>query len=245
MADAITALGHALNNDLEQMRSISQNLANITTQGYKREVPVTQQFSEVLGQGQISESSSGRLPVIDIQRDMQQGTLKFTGSAFDLAIKGKGFILVKTEQGEALTRKGQTRIDEQGRLALVTGEVVMGESGEVFLANEPFSIDDKGIVTQGDEAINRISIVDVKDYANLQYNGKGFFSVVGGGSLDKTAVNSASAALMQGYTETSNVNTMEEMVRMIEISRHFETTHQVLRGYDTMLDNAINVLGDL
>ena len=50
---------------------------------------------------------------------------------------------------------------------------------------------------------------------------------------------------MQGYVEISNVNSAEEIIKLIEITRHFETTHQVLKGYDGMLDQAINVLGDL
>ena len=184
MTDAITALSRALNNDMEQMRSVSQNMANINTQGYKREVTTVSTFQQALeansaapGQAGNVQNALGGVPRLEIHRDLTQGALKFSGSAFDLAINGSGFFEVQTEMGPMYTRKGGLHIDEQGRLALVTGEPVMGESGEIYLRNGPFSIDEQGVVTQDDNAMNQLKLVDFENPEELDYLGRGLWHV--------------------------------------------------------------------
>lgn len=249
MADAISALSSALNNDMQEMRSISQNLANLNTAGYKRQITAVSSFQQALlsntsplSPGAALNQSAASLPRIDIYRDMTQGALKFSGNAFDVAISNTGFLQVQMDQGPGYTRKGSLQIDEQGRLSLVSGEPVVGESGEIYLQNSPFTIDRDGVISQNEELVDRLRVVEFSDPQKLNYLGGGLFGVAAGAGL---VANDFEGEVMQGYLEASNVKSMDEMVKMIEITRHFETSHQVLRGYDSMLDNAINVLGDL
>jgi flagellar basal body rod protein FlgG len=249
MSDAITALSSALNNDMEEMRSISQNLANINTAGYKRQITAVSSFQQSMitgpdgaGAETVLNQAATSLPRIDIYRDMAQGALKYTGNAFDIALSGDGFLQVETDQGVGYTRQGSFSIDEQGRLTLVTGESVMGEDGAIYLQNSPFTIDNDGVITQDEEIVNKLKVVSFEDPQQLNYLGRGRFGVPLGAAI--VAVEFLGQT-MQGYQETSNVESMDEMVKMIETTRHFEMSHQILRGYDSMLDNAINVLGDL
>ncbi|MFT4824345.1 MAG: flagellar basal-body rod protein FlgF [Cryomorphaceae bacterium] len=249
MSDAITALSSALNNDMAEMRSISQNLANLNTSGYKRQITAVSSFQQSImsntqgpGSAVSLNQAATSLPRIEVYRDMTQGTLKFSGNSFDLAISGKGFLQVDSAQGVSYTRQGSFTIDQQGRLSLATGETVVGEDGAIHLQNSPFTIDREGVVSQDDEIVNKLKLVTFEDPQLLNYRGSGLFDVPAGTTL---AASEFEGQIMQGYLETSNVQSLDEMIKMIETTRHFETSHQILRGYDSMLDNAINVLGDL
>ncbi len=250
MSDAITALSRALNNDMEQMRSVSQNMANINTQGYKREITATSTFQQALQANSAAPGSAASvndaligLPRIEISRDMSQGALKYSGSAFDIALKGEGFLQVETPGGSsAYTRKGGLKLDEQGRLTLLTGEPVLGEGGAIYLRNGPFSIDEEGIVTQDDSAEYRLKLVNFDRAGELDYLGRGLFALPADRVLAQVGFE---GVVKQGYLESSNVQSLDEMVKIVETTRHFETSQRVLRGYDEMLDRAINVLGDL
>jgi len=248
MSDISALLGTALNNDMLAMRVISQNLANINTDGYKREVAfsslVTRPGEALLPNTEAAGNPYGSLalPTVDSLRDLQQGSLRYTGSDFDIAIQGNGFFSVQTDAGPRLTRQGNMQIDSQGRLSLVGGEVVLGERGEILLQRNPFEVNNEGIVSQSGREIDRLEIVAFENPTMLQYQGQGFYVRSPDASLIAMPFQ---GSLMQGYAETSNVKSADEIIRMIEVTRHFETTHKVLKGYDGMLDSAINILGDL
>jgi len=246
MADAVTALSAALNNDMQAMRTVAQNLANISTNGYKREVAYAGSFDQVLAQplerGGSEALALAQAPVLSTVIDMQQGALKFTGSAFDVSLQGDGFLTVETTEGVRYTRQGNMQIDSQGRLALEGQGAVLGESGAIYLRSGPFEIDSTGLVRQEGVDLDRLNLVDFENPAALDYQGAGLFAEGRSGGLVK---GDFEGQVMQGYIETSNVKSMDEIVKMVEITRHFQTTHKVLQGYDGMLDKAINVLGDL
>jgi flagellar basal-body rod protein FlgG len=241
-------LSMALNNDMQELNAISQNLANINTDAYKREVPYVTTFQSALESGvgsvfvaQDSLPAGGELNV-NVSRDMQQGVLQYSGSAFDVALQGDGFFEVETEQGTQFTRKGHLALDAQGRLVLATGEPLLGEGGAIYLRNSPFSIDASGVVSQDGFDLDRLSLTRIENPAGLAYQGEGMFTSSSMGAAQRLPFE---GQVMQGYVESSNVRSTDEMIRLIELTRHFETTQRVLQGYDGMLDQAINSLGDL
>ena len=248
MSDITALLGTALNNDMLAMRVISQNLANINTDGYKSEIAFSSLLtppSSLIAPGNEANQAltmGSNLPSIDSLRDLQQGSLRYSGSDFDIAIEGNGFFEVSTNYGPRITRQGNMTIDREGRLSLLTGEVIEGEGGQIRLQNSPFDIDKEGVVSQGGRDLDRIRVVAFSNPEQLQYEGGGIFNVPQDAALVPEPF---VGSVMQGYVETSNVRSADEIIRMIEVSRHFETTHKVLKGYDGMLDSAINVLGDL
>lgn len=248
MADPVTALSMAMNNDMLALRSVSQNLANISTAGYKSEVPFTTSFQNTLDRSNNVMSanpslfSDGGGPSVDVVRDLRQGAVQVSNNPFDLALQGDGFFEVDTAEGTRYTRRGALMLDGQGRLSLVSGEVLRGESGAIFLNSGVFSVNADGVVRQNEVDVDRLRLVNFENPQNLAYMGEGLFST---GANNALAAADFEGQVMQGYTEISNVNSASEIIKLIELTRHFETTHQVLKGYDGMLDQAINVLGDL
>lgn len=248
MTDVTSALSVALNNDMQELRTVAQNLANVSTNGYKREVIHTTIFQRVLDETALDQpiAGGGRInsgsPALGVVRDMQQGAFEYSGNAFEIALQGDGFLSVSTAAGSRLTRKGELKIDEQGRLALVSGEPVLGEGGEIFLGNSPFTIGGDGVVTQDGVALDRLNLRTFRDARLLNYQGEGLYAMPADLA---SAEERFTGKVMQGYVETSNVKSTDEMVRLVEITRRFETSQKVLSGYDGMLDKAINVLGDL
>lgn len=243
MPDPITALNHAMNNDLLQLRVTSQNLSNVNTDAYKRSVVQFNAFESLVNSVDIAnqDTSNGAVNLNHkVTKDMRQGTMKYTGSAFDVAIKGDAFLQLNGDSGPLLSKSGKFRIDEQGHLVDLKGHTVAGEGGLIRLDNRPFEIDKTGVVEQGGILVDKLKLLTVDNVNQLEYIGGGLYQL----AAARLTSGSDDTVVMQGYVESSNVNTMHEMVKMIETTRHFEASHQVLRGYDGMLDAAINILGE-
>lgn len=254
MVDPIVALGEALNADLFRMQSISQNLTNINTPGYKREIPVLSSFGQLIPGANLSDAQGAQSNLSNItsqlqetMRDMSSGALRSTGSSLDLAISGDSFFAVETENGEAYTKKGQLALDNLGRLVLRSGEQLLGSSGVITLKDDDFTIDKSGRIYQQGNVVDQLKMVGDFSEEDLVYLGSGLFQLEGGklaSELSGSTRLGSEIVVSQGFIESSNVDVTTEMVRMIEVVRHFETSFQVLRGYDGMLDVAINTLAD-
>jgi flagellar basal-body rod protein FlgG len=150
-------------------------------------------------------------------------------------------------------RKGALQIDNQGRLTLVSGEPILGQSGQIHLNMAPFSINKQGEILQDGAVVDRLKLTEFTDSKKVESHGHGLYLLAGQTNSDTKEVDanasgskaSDSTKVMQGYLEISNVNMMDEMVNMINVTRHFEASSKVLQGYDGMMDSAINVIGDL
>jgi flagellar basal-body rod protein FlgG len=230
-------------NDMARLNAVSHNLANSTTTGFKKEILVTRPFLEFLGTAQ-SDGLTGVLPIglprSESVTDHRPGTLKFTGNPLDMAVVDDGFFEIMTEQGPAYTRKGNFRLDVQGRLVTDSGMPVMGLSGELQLTTPQPVIDANGKIFEGERQVGQVKLVKFTDPASLEAAGTGMYragpaSVVKTEGLDR---------IRQGYTEASNVNSMTEMVKMIETMRHFESGQKVIQSYNDMLEKAIRTLGE-
>lgn len=243
MMDAMTATTAAMLNDVERLRVTSHNLANITTVGYKREISVTRPFLDQLNDARGTRAVAGKSQTMQTtSTDYSSGALKYTANPLDVAIEGSGFFVVATETGEAYTRQGNFQVDANGRLVTGGGHPVMGADGnEIHLKTVQPRIDRAGNVTENGDAVGRIRLVNVTDVRNLDRLGSGLFSAT---AATEFAEPDASR-LRQGHLEAANVVSMNEMIKMIETVRHFETSQRLLRGYDNMLDRAINLLGEM
>jgi len=241
--DALSLTGAAMLNDVERMRVISNNLANLTTVGFKRELSVSRPFADLVtgmadSAGTVSRASA---PSVVSYTDQGSGVLKYTAGPLDIALEGSGLLVVDAPWGEGLTRQGSLRLDEQGRLVTQSGHVVQGEGGEIRLSSPEPRIDAEGYVWDGDNKVARLRIVEVTDARTLERLGSGMFAA----TESTEYVEPVSTRVRQGYVEAANVTSMNEMVHMIETMRHFESSQRLLRGYDDMMDRAINLLGEL
>ncbi len=240
MVDAIEALRFSLNNDLYKLNSISQNLANVSTSGYKRELPTFSQYDPV--------GYTNRSDVANVQKmhqvkhkDFSQSTLKYTANPADLSIDGNALFVVDVDGVARAARVGTLRVSNEGRLVGIHDELFMGQTGAIQLEPGNFEIDESGVVMQNGQAIDKLKLINAADLNPEAYLGNGFYDL---NSLTSTSAEPINAKVRQGFLETSNVKTMDEMVRLIETTRHFESVHGVLKAYDDVMNLAINKLAE-
>lgn len=251
------ALG-SMQQDMQRLDRVAQNLANVATPGYKREVVVARPFAEMVGAAglaQVAEAELGEaLPPAPVQvyADLRPGTVRLTGQPLDLALGGEGFFEVATEDGPAYTRAGSFRVDARGRLVTAAGHAVMGRGGEIQLTTTRPVIDATGAITepaatQGGAApesahpVGQLRVVRLEDPQAARRLGDGLWAT--GGKVFE--VEEGQAQIRQGALESSNVSSTQEMVQLVQTMRHFESMQKVAQGYDEMVASAIRRLGDL
>ena len=218
-------------NQAERLQTVvSHNLANVSTTGYRAEVPVFDS-AEILGDGLESRVNS-----VEVAQDWNDaaGALVPTGETLDLAIRGSGWFAVLDAQGnEAYTRSGSFRLSSTGLLETKSGELVLGESGPISLPqSQEIYIGGDGlisIVPIGQDAntlveTDRLKLVNpTKD--EIERYSDGLFR----STSELPLPADPSVQVVSGQLESSNVNVSEALVQMIEIARHFETQVKALR----------------
>lgn len=238
MSNALIAAVHSMQNDMRTMETISQNMVNIATPGYKRAIPVAPAFGEALAQAQAPMFQAPLPAQVSSVTDLSAGSVKQTGQALDLAITGDGFFELETPEGLAYTRAGDFRRDGQGRLVSQQGFAVQGLNGPLQLGPGA-SIDGQGRVLFKGRETGQLKLVRFADAKALQKNGAGLLQAPSGvsGTPDPRP------ALQVGYLEGSNVTPMREMVALMQTTRHFEAAQKLYQGYDEALGSAIQKLG--
>jgi flagellar basal-body rod protein FlgF len=219
-----------------RMDIISSNLANINVIGFKKD---RISFQSVLDKTSMSANAPAN---VTIRPDMEQGDLNTTGNELDLAITGKGFFKVNTENGIRYTRKGNFTLDPDGMLITQSGDKVMGKSGPIKITGHNIVIDSKGSIQTDAGIIGQLAVVDFEKYKDISKEGKNLFVIQAG---EPEMAIPAETTISQGYTELSNVNAAEEMVNMIHATRAFESYQKSMRVIDDLNNQAINQVGKL
>lgn len=242
--------------DAQQSRlaNVSNNLANVNTNGFKRsravfEDLVYQNIRQAGGQqSQDTEIPSGLYlgtgsRVVATEKTFTQGSLVQTGNAFDVAITGRGFFQILLPDGsEAYTRDGAFRLNSEGQLVTASGYELQPA---ITIPNNAVSatVGGDGTVSvqlPGQAAPVQVGIIQTTDFVNpggLEPRGENLFLETGasGPALTGTPGIDGLGALAQGMVEGSNVNTVEELVNMIETQRAFELNSRSIRTADEML----------
>jgi len=231
MSTPLDSIGTSIRADAETLRVISQNVANAQSVAYRREISLPTSFEQALRLDQSAAAGS--------TLDLTPGTLQSTASPLHAAIEGPGFFIVDTSRGPALTRRGDFQLDSQGRLVTQAGDPVQGMSGALVIGADQPSIASDGSIHVGNDLVGQLRIVDVSSAAALQPIGNSTYAVADG----EQTIDVPAPLVRQGFLETSNVQTVNEMVRLMEAMRHFEAGQRFIRGYDDMVDKAITTLG--
>ena len=202
-----------------RLDAIAHNLANVSTRGFKRETTFAHAIRKA-GSGD-SQVAAGLAP------DFSQGTLETTGHPLDVALDGPGFFAVETPAGRAYTRDGSFRVDDRGTLVTQDGEPVAwkGARGSLRPTGRAVTIAPNGEVRQGDTVLGQLDVVDVADPASL-------VPAAGGRWLAPSGAQEipAKAAVRQGSIESSNVESMDELVALVNVQRSFESAATMLRS---------------
>jgi flagellar basal-body rod protein FlgF len=211
---------------------IANNLSNAQTAGFKKDVPVFHKiFSEAFSSYQLGEFETS-------VTSFQQGELQTTRNPLDLAVEGEGFFKVKTPQGIRYTRSGNFRLNREGILVQDSGYPVLGRTGEMNLKGNQFSIDKDGTVYVDGASRDKIALVTFADLNGLKKEGQALFKLEG----EQEEKEVSQSQVHQGTMELSNINIMEEMVRMIDALRSFEACRKIVQVQDEMDAKAVNEL---
>lgn len=241
---AIAANG--MQHDLQRMETISQNLANVLTPGYKKQIATGSSFAMQvdggLAAGSAGAKADGAYQPVALSIDPSAGTLRYTGNVQDVAIDGADFFEVAGKDGPAYTRQGGFHTDVHGRLVGAAGWPVMGASGEIVVTGA-YTIDPSGEVRQGDRVVARLKMVRFANPEAMVPLGAGIYGQ-GGARLAEQGASAPPATVRVGYQENSNVSSPQEMVRLTETVRHFESLQRIMQGYDETLEKTIRKLGE-
>jgi flagellar basal-body rod protein FlgF len=211
----------------------SNNLANVNTTGFKKDRVNFEEFSEVLRGQQVST------PIARTSIDSTAGPSVRTENPLDLSIQGTGFFSVQTPEGPRYTRNGSFQWNEKGRLVDGGGRVVLGTGGPIQRREEggAIAIGPSGTISMGGEPIGQLSVVEFSKGARLRKVGDGLLEKMSGEPTP------GRGRVMQGYLESSSVNSVQEMAEMINTLRLFEANQRALRYQDEALGRAISELG--
>jgi flagellar basal body rod protein FlgG len=196
----------------------ANNLANVNSDGFKAD--------RVSGH----QLPGGSFPVPVEKVDLEQGTFKETGRTLDLAIDGPGFLVVRTAQGDRLTRGGSLSIDSAGQLTDSHGNPVIGEQGPLVIQGGSLEVKSDGQLLVDGAAAGRLQLVEPEDASQLSKEGGGRFVVNG-------ALHPATAAtrLRQGAVEEPNLDPMLSMVDLVSIQRAYAANIDALKAMDGVL----------
>jgi len=225
-----------------KLEVITYNLAGSNVAGFKKDLPVFKIYQPA--QSEPAPSSVERLlgkPFVNLEAlytDFSQGPLEATGAPLDLAISGEGFFVVQTPEGRYYTRKGNFIVNDAGQLATVEGYPIEGETGPINITPGEIDIDQQGIITIDGNRVGRIKVVTFPQPYPLRKIGKSFFAPIDRGIEEKTPTD---YVIKQGYLESANVNTVEEMVSLIEALRCYEVHLKLVEGFDDLTQKAIKL----
>lgn len=242
-------------SEAKRIDVISNNIANANTAGYKKDVMVTQNFSDVLisrinnASGTPVDRWKGTNPVralghlsygihsSEIMVDFEQGQMNSTGSSFDMALRGKGFFCIDTPEGERYTRSGNFEKDAEGWLVTQEGFRVLGEDGYIMVEGSDITVNEKGEIFSGAQPVDKLKLVDFDDYKALRKEGNGLIRIAEDIEAEPRITE---GTIQQGFLESSNVNSVKEMVGMLTMMRTYEANQRIIKIHDELIGKAVN-----
>ena len=220
----------------KQYQAISHNLANSNTAGFKKSVS---KFENILSNAAVETkdlSVSNNLKI-----DFSQGSLNATGRNFDFAISGNGFFQINTPRGPVYSRSGNFRTNRNGNLVDSLGRIIASDAGPITVPNNvsmrEIKVAEDGTVYAKNQALGKLRLVEFTNMENLKPVGAGCFSA-GQNAGQKPAENSK---VLQGYSEQSNVNAVEELVNLIKVNRLYQANAKSITLHDEKAKSLLRV----
>lgn len=237
-----------------QLDVISNNLANVSTNGFKRSRPVFQDLLyQTIRQPGAQSSQQTRLPSgmqlgtgvrpVATERMYTQGNLNYTGNAKDLAVNGDGFFQIQMPDGTiGYTRDGAFQTDNQGQIVTASGyylepPITVPQNAQTMTVTRDGVVTVKLPDQTDDVQIGQIQLANFINPAGLEARGENLFFETGSSGAPIIAEPGADGMgnVWQNYTETSNVNVVEELVTMIQTQRAYEINSKSITTSDQML----------
>lgn len=240
-----------------RMDVVANNLANVNTAGYKKDVALVQAFPQILihrtNDLYLIDKSPFKIDmrpeigllgtgaqVEEVRPIISQGMLKQTEGELDVALNGDGFFTLEAPSGIFYSRDGSFKKDAQGYLVTNNGHYVLGLKGRIKLDAGKITISETGGVYLNNNLIDLLRITTFQNLKGLEKVGHNLWDAKNAG----IASQSNNFTTMQGYLEQANSNVVTEMVEMIKTFRVYEANQRMILAQDNTLDLAINKVAE-
>ncbi len=223
----------ALTNQLD---ITANNIANVSTPGFQSSHPL---FVEFLVEVDATGQEVAYVVDKGTVRNLNPGPANFTGNPLDISIEGKGYFVVETDEGTFYTRNGAFQLDQSGRLVTSTGATVLDEvNGPIVIAPDETQIiiSRDGTISTENGDIGRFRIVEFADEQQMTNVGNSLLAT------EQEPIVASEAAVVQGMLEGSNVISVAEITRMIELLRSYQAANQLIRTEEQREQQAIELL---
>ena len=230
---------------------IANNLANVETSGFKRELSVQQQrqvesqamHAAGLSNPMLDNIGGGELLAPSVF-DQSQGQMDASSNNFDTAVVGSGYITVKDHDQTRLTRNGSFMIDSTGNLVTTSGQQVLDpKSKPINLAGftqGQLHIGPDGSITNGQDAVAQIGLVEPTDPQSVKPAGANLYA-----STKDTQLVPAKGRLTPNVKEGSNVDPTTELTRLMQTQRLLEANANFIKTQDSTLEKAVTDVGKI
>lgn len=244
MSGLIEAATAILSASERRLETVSNNVANASTPGFKRQLNFTDMVSSPAAfsrprNNMSALSGAGVLPGLATRPDLAQGKMSATKNPLDLAIGGSGFFQLRAGNDIVYSRQGQFRLAEDGTVVTPQGHVLQqAGGGDLVLERAAVTVLEDGNVLDADRPVGRIALFTPAgpDVA-VQALGGSLFTFAGEAAEVETT------ALRQGMVEASNVSMGDEMVTMMAAVRGAESGAKLVQLYDELMGRAITSFG--
>lgn len=240
---------------LHQQDVYANNLANVQTSGFKRDLvffeqrlPARLERNEAIDPQWMLEQLGGGRFAAPTHTDFEQGQLVPTGRPLDVAIKGDGFFVVNSGRGTGaerlrFTRDGRFSLNGQGELVQAgTGMRVLDANDRpiVLQPGAEVRIEGDGAVRQNGQTVATVQVTRVPDQSQLRKAGDNLFMLT---NTAQTGRLPADAALEQGFTEASTVDAIKDLNALIGASRAAQSNSKLMQYHDQVMNLTINTMG--
>ncbi len=218
-----------------KMDVIANNIANISTNGFRREAVIFSEYIKRAGKGPSLSIGFGNAHIVNLM----QASITQTGGALDLAVQGKGFFLVSTPTGQQMTRAGSFTKMPDGTVVTNDGYPVLDASGSSIVlppGAQDIMIANDGTMSSNGVPLAKIGLYEPTDPMTLNHKSGTLFSASG-------VQPATGGKIIQGYLEDSNVDPMQEIASMISVQRAYELGQSFLDNEDGRARNVIQTLG--
>jgi len=228
-----------------RMDVVANNMANVSTTGFKRELPLFhEQVRASAGDGPSDARQVSFVLDHGAVHDVREGAFQATGNPLDVMIDGPGYLSVASGDGTtAYTRGGNLKLLDDGRLATAAGHAVLGEGGQPITvppdAAGRLAILPDGTVTAPGGPVGRLTVTAFDDEAVLDPRGDGLFTAAAPGR----ELAATETKLHPGGLESSNVQPIAETTQMIEVLRAYQTSQKLSADIADLRKRAIDRLG--